>query len=692
MKTENVTYRKICLETLKSRVPGYVPFLMDSGTCNLSGESQDGLEGNYGKIPFDVEIPQRIAVSITDDTDINILVPVDKEDISQGFLTLEMYGNGTYPSLTTNPNPSERSMYLTATKDESGKTHYQIYKYAAGQYIPFKYLTYRSMMKWFRFFKGYREGLRKGDGTHYANYMELYRRITASTNPYEYSGYYEDMDSEYSAKGGSLMDEWIRTECVPYESVTVNGKASDMYLSEIKRRVSVLEPLYRKYSGISEYQCSQQDDCCECGRYFALGGNEFYEAYSGAIGRFPSVKSSTNVATMTIPVMIDASDEVIGVFRSVSEEWSPYSAYSSGSFASFEGEDYILVSGSGFNYDSRHSKVIFGNLDPNSWTLSGGYEFLPEDRWMWKKGTRLAKESGMRSADHQGEIPLPAQNPYLLSGTTSSRLSSLMDSKVSDVDSYGNQLGCVFPPGTDPGSYYPQNGELFDIPYHVGNRVVSEMVSSGQTGDTVEKTYFGSLLTGMSFKVKDSSGNAVASFDVRDASGNISALMSCERVMSGLTGCHVECEFSYSIGCLFRSSCQTGSSQAYYALDDTNPGISYVESIPLVENHSKYRLSPFEYRMIRHYSLAPEYVEVTTENGNVETRQASFSCTADTGDVTYTYSPLYRDDRMFGLLSTPEQSREIYVDRGMVSPRELMMRLGEVRSVEALDKYGNGYF
>jgi hypothetical protein len=71
--------KEISLEAYKSRLPGIVPALSGDVFVEFDGTKEERLGyGNYGMIPSDITIPDKIAEAISDYTD--IYVNIRRED------------------------------------------------------------------------------------------------------------------------------------------------------------------------------------------------------------------------------------------------------------------------------------------------------------------------------------------------------------------------------------------------------------------------------------------------------------------------------------------------------------------------------------------------------------------------------------------------------------------------------------
>jgi hypothetical protein len=54
--------------------------------------------------------------------------------------------------------------------------------------------------------------------------------------------------------------------------------------------------------------------------------------------------------------------------------------------------------------------------------------------------------------------------------------------------------------------------------------------------------------------------------------------------------------------------------------------------------------------------------------------------------------PLVKDEKLMGVINSPEVQSEIYIERGKYSAFEALLRLSEVDNMGDLTRYGYGFF
>jgi hypothetical protein len=242
--------KKISMEDMKSRLPGIIPSLNKKWVINYGNYYSEyesyseayrdainasidvskieekveftdiytdnianaKINGNYGMIPSDIEIPYEYIDYITDYTDIYINIPDDnggyytinqisKKDLlnraEEGSIYYFYYGRDIYSI-----NCTSKTKYLEiADVLERAKKH--------------KFLTYRTLQKWYSFFNEYHNLLNSGKGkTKYKNALEYYEYEIEDKSNNELKKY-EEYDSLYNSRGGDYFYNWINMTCLP---------------------------------------------------------------------------------------------------------------------------------------------------------------------------------------------------------------------------------------------------------------------------------------------------------------------------------------------------------------------------------------------------------------------------------------------------------------------------------------------
>ena len=99
--------------------------------------------------------------------------------------------------------------------------------------------------------------------------------------------------------------------------------------------------------------------------------------------------------------------------------------------------------------------------------------------------------------------------------------------------------------------------------------------------------------------------------------------------------------------------------------------------------------------MMNYYDMIFETKNYTddTYGHNVTVPIAKFSCKMNRFDNNnYVNFPLIREEYKLGSSSHEKIESDIYINRGTARAIDNHIKLMEVRSLESLEQYGNGYF
>ena len=99
--------------------------------------------------------------------------------------------------------------------------------------------------------------------------------------------------------------------------------------------------------------------------------------------------------------------------------------------------------------------------------------------------------------------------------------------------------------------------------------------------------------------------------------------------------------------------------------------------------------------MMNYYDMIFETKNYTddTYGHNVTVPIAKFSCKMNSFDNdNYVNFPLIREEYKLGSSSHEKIESDIYINRGTARAIDNHIKLMEVRSLESLEQYGNGYF
>ena len=55
-------------------------------------------------------------------------------------------------------------------------------------------------------------------------------------------------------------------------------------------------------------------------------------------------------------------------------------------------------------------------------------------------------------------------------------------------------------------------------------------------------------------------------------------------------------------------------------------------------------------------------------------------------------SAITKEEYLFGIISQPEVRSDVFIDRTITSITDLHLRLSEIRNLDSLIRYGNGFY
>lgn len=358
--------------------------------------------GNYNLIITDIEIPSNLISAITDYTDIYINIPTSYN----GTITdIKYYGD--YYLID---NLSQKNIYELTNNLNNGEklTYYYIYnndiysynnKITKGTLISditldnstkHKYLTYKTLHKWYLFFKFY-DKKRTSYNTKSIRYNTCMEMFNTEFDGIGDSSLYIKYDNLYIARGGDNMYKWL-TDNIFVEYETIKSTNDNQYIQIDGENV----PKYMPYPQIIQWKS-----------WFKIYGNEginnygFYKksceesieykktnysisGYSdGEIGCFyrewtkkggddmydwlmdknfnDNTSFQMKSSSFYIPLLISNSINNLGEETILSEEWIPGHTYNKGDIFTFDEICYQSDNGNGYEYKDCTKEIIFNN-------------------------------------------------------------------------------------------------------------------------------------------------------------------------------------------------------------------------------------------------------------------------------------------------------------------------------------------
>ena len=280
-------------------------------------------------------------------------------------------------------------------------------------------------------------------------------------------------------------------------------------------------------------------------------------------------------------------------------------------------------------------------------------------------------------------------NNTLLSGTTESKLSCFLSSNL-EVDNIGNKL-----PGLLQESN--KNKSWLTLP-HKPKTIVH---ITTENDDKVWCDYLESI----TFYYSDSFGNKVAKIEYEDDLDISSVESKLKEQLSGSTSddmfgsehflvSDLKCEFKYHMGCIIIRTTNSDSTYSY-SIEDGKSGVTYYDNVTLIKKQCEFYLNNTSFYMMNYYDMIFETKNYTddTYGHNVTVPIAKFSCKMNSFDNdNYVNFPLIREEYKLGSSSHEKIESDIYINRGTARAIDNHIKLMEVRSLESLEQYGNGYF
>ena len=297
-----------------------------------------------------------------------------------------------------------------------------------------------------------------------------------------------------------------------------------------------------------------------------------------------------------------------------------------------------------------------------------------------------------------GNVLYVHQNDYivydntLLSGNTESKLSCFLSANL-EVDNIGNKL-----PGLLQESN--KNKSWLTLPYKP--KTIVHITTENE--DKVWCDYLESI----TFYYSDSFGNRLAEEKYKDNYDNldISLIESIlKEKFSRSTSddtfgsehflvSDLKCEFKYHMGCVIIKK-KNADGTYDYSIENGNSGVTYHDNVTLIKKQCEFYLNNTSFYMMNYYDMVFDTKNYTddTYGHNVTVPIAKFSCKMNSFDNdNYVNFPLIREEYKLGSSSHEKIESDIYINRGTARAIDNHIKLMEVRSLESLEQYGNGYF
>ena len=258
----------------------------------------------------------------------------------------------------------------------------------------------------------------------------------------------------------------------------------------------------------------------------------------------------------------------------------------------------------------------------------------------------------------------------------------------------------------------PQEGDTLELPYAIGN--VSEISSFD------DDKWFGNILTSITFFYSDTNGKIIDGTEVDCEFGDslLDKIKECDEKFSAITSDvgkvsaltidyapiihEVKAKFKYNMGAIL-----VKNEESQYALssNEDERGVEYEDIVTLSLKQVMFYFDEFSLMPLKYYEF--EYdtdITVMNEYSNceIETNMSSFKYKIDLlgNDMSETrakydgmiYSPTFREEYKLGMSMKESIDSDIYIDRGFSNAFEKHINLLGIKSLEAMEQFGNGFY
>ena len=488
---------------------------------------------------------------------------------------------------------------------------------------------------------------------------------------------------------------------------------SFLYYAELAEWRAWFNQKFPFCSGGTENGCS---DCCDCQRYWARGGNRMRDwlnrTYAGLVTTdaagnekwkltaawengdqsmaiYPYYRVDGNGvkrldARLNAPLLLTDHVDDMGRVSPLPKEWSAGTRYYGpwlsgttefpdgssrlGEAVVYDGEVYFLKDNVGpddpswdlgddeWRYEYVHgvdTDTSDGHSGQHAWFV-GLYDLMYDEMLFDRQNADGTYVHWERAADNAVLFGKYFVDPESESGrttvvetATASHLDTFKRLKTA-VDDNGTVLPGILP--------VDENGNV--------------------TGDTLELPYLSGVALNVSMTV-DEDGN------ITEARGDMITAVTFDEANRVVT-------FDYVI-----EGNLTPVNENGYAYRDG--GVRYRDRYGYYVEHVDVNLSG-ETREFAYYDLDSGDTAVldtlTDMSGTVTLTSTTLTTTYESSDFNEanTYAPTYRDEYLLGISSAPVVNEEVNVDRGTAAAMERHLKLGEIKTMEDMENYGNGFF
>ena len=255
--------------------------------------------------------------------------------------------------------------------------------------------------------------------------------------------------------------------------------------------------------------------------------------------------------------------------------------------------------------------------------------------------------------------------------------------------------------GNDGKYYYqtPTENSWLDIYYQINN--VSHITKLD------ENKYYGNILTSMTFYYLKEDGTKhivfelnndineaykpsidiynemIAAYDEYTATYNDDSVLRINPL--------IKCDIKYNIGAILNMD----KDMKVYRVDTNEYGVEYSDTVSLIPKQCTYWYNeniqfPLNYFEIQHEKIST--FNKSIDRPVISVNKSQFKCDIKNIIKNDSKSYYFRTDYLFGISSKEKVDGDIYIDRGISYAFAPHLKLGEIKTMESLEQYGNNSF
>ena len=623
--------REICLEDLISRIPGLFAYIeYDENGNSVLHHSYDAVDGCYRKVVTNIKIPKKCG-----------LYTYRQIDYDENF---------TYNIVKKIPDTA---------------------KYNDDEYIKVNNYT--------------QDNPTDPDGFNY------YKRIALikGGNTYSYATiirYYHQYKKNIANPFISFINKGIGIERVPDKYT----QKKENYLVPRTIYLSQVNDLYEQYQSLSllchANACSSDKDfetCCKCKKYENMGGDEFKEYIKTLIVKAKNISDemfsyADGIPTMTFDLTLSSSIDDLGYMSSYIKDFVPGECLHKGDIISYNGRTYICnTEGDDGCYTGTYDDDIMRYKTPeedDNFKPIGGGAYSYNETY----GDYYKLDVDDDSSDDED---------YQISGQADSKLTSLRR-----FVSFVNEAGFVETPvGNEDWLFY------YRIDYVTNTSVDRDEYGNIKTLNNAIPVY-GDYFT-----------NLVAYGDVitnitRDTDNRTITF-------TYILGAHLKAKNIDPSTTGQPATSSDGTPLYYYDTfeydrDDQYHGVTYTETYQYDEGGEIDQMTDTEFSDYvesfsrqssqNRYAFHPLYnsygnISIQGDTHTFQYTTTNFNATI-LSNLDMEYNPLFHNENYVNSVFEPKIDSDVNIFRGNGASFERHFKLGEVKTVTAMEEYANGGF